>query len=275
MTPTDLEQKYRRLQEIIRELESVAVAFSAGVDSTLLVKVAVDTLGLGKVVAVTGDSSSLARSELEESRALAEEIGVEHVILTTDELDREDYASNPKNRCYHCKSVLFARVSRFIAERGLRAAVHGANVDDRGDYRPGAQAAEEHNVRAPLAEAGLTKADLRILSKQLGLATSDKPASPCLASRIPYGERVTRQKLAMIEAAEAHVRKLGFRECRVRHHSSVARIEVPKDMISKLTVPDVAADLDEHFRSLGFSYVTVDLRGFRSGNLNETESVSV
>ncbi len=270
MKNASLDEKVERMRSILRELESVAVAFSAGVDSTLVLKVAIDTLGPDNVVAVTGRSDSLARAEFDDARKLADAVGAEHVILDTDEFDDPNYTANPTNRCYFCKTTLYTHLERFIAQRGIKAMVNGANADDLGDYRPGHEAAHEHDVRAPAAEAGLTKADVRELSKRLGLPTYDKPASPCLSSRIPYGEEVTPEKLRMVEAAEAFLHdELGIRECRVRHHNTLARIEVPPEFIPLLADPQNAARIDQHFRSLGYNYVSLDLRGFRSGSLNE------
>jgi uncharacterized protein len=269
MTQTALDDKYTRLQRILRDLESVAVAFSAGVDSTLILKVAIDALGPGRVIAVTGRSDSLARAEFEEACAIAANLGAEHKVLDTDEFENPDYLSNPTNRCYFCKTTLYTHLEKFIAERGLKAIVNGINVDDLGDYRPGIEAAREHGVRCPAAEAGLTKADVRELSRRLGLPTHDKPASPCLSSRVQYGEHITPQKLRMIEAAETFLHELGIRECRVRHHDNLARIEVPAEFIPMLAKPDQAARVDAYFRSLGYQYVALDLRGFRSGSMNE------
>jgi uncharacterized protein len=269
MTQTALDDKYTRLQRILRDLESVAVAFSAGVDSTLILKVAIDALGPGRVIAVTGRSDSLARAEFEEACAITATLGAEHVVLDTDEFENPDYVSNPTNRCYFCKTTLYTHLAKFIAERGLKAIVNGINVDDLGDYRPGIEAAREHGVRCPAAEAGLTKADVRELSRRLGLPTHDKPASPCLSSRVQYGEHITPQKLRMIEAAETFLHELGIRECRVRHHDNLARIEVPAEFIPMLAEPDQAARVDAYFRSLGYQYVALDLRGFRSGSMNE------
>jgi len=275
MTQTALDDKYARLQRILRDLESVAVAFSAGVDSTLILKVAIDTLGSGRVVAVTGRSDSLARAEFEEACTLAASLGAEHVVLDTDEFENPDYVSNPTDRCYFCKTTLYSHLEKFIAERGLKAIVNGINVDDLGDYRPGIEAAREHGVRCPAAEAGLTKADVRELSRRLGLPTHDKPASPCLSSRVQYGEHITPEKLRMIEAAETFLHELGIRECRVRHHDNLARIEVPAEFIAMLAEPDQAARVDAYFRSLGYQYVALDLRGFRSGSMNEVIAFGV
>ena len=270
-----LQAKYDRMCEILRSLEHVAVAFSAGVDSTLVLKVALDTLGSPKVIAATGDSESLARAEFDEARRLTEQLGAQHVVLKTDEFQNEDYLANPENRCYYCKTTLYTHLDKYIAEHGINAIVNGINVDDYGDWRPGIQAAEEHQVRAPIAEAGITKAEVRTLSEWLGLPTFDKPASPCLSSRVQYGEPITPEKLGMIERAEALLKSLGFRECRVRHHNNLARIEVPLEDIAKITEPETRARIDACFRELGYNYVTVDLRGFRSGSLNEVISLNI
>jgi uncharacterized protein len=206
------------MQAILRELESVAVAFSAGVDSTLVLKVALDVLGPDNVIAVTGRSDSLARDEFDQAVELATSVGAEHVVLDTDEFQNPNYTSNPANRCYFCKTTLYDHIARLIRDRGLKHIVNGINVDDLGDFRPGIQAAREHEVCCPAAEAGLTKADVRELSRRLGLPTFDKPASPCLSSRVPYGQAVTPEKLRMIEAAEKFLHSLGIRDCRVRHY---------------------------------------------------------
>ena len=269
MADITLDEKYARLRSILGELESVAVAFSGGVDSTLVLKVAMDALGSANVIAVTGRSDSLARAEFDEACALAQAVGARHVILDTDEFENPNYASNPTNRCYFCKTTLYSHLERFIAEHGLKAIVNGINADDLGDYRPGIQAAHEHHVRAPAADAGLTKPEVRELSRRLGLPTSDKPASPCLSSRVPYGESITPQKLRMIEAGEMFLRNLGIRECRVRHHDTLARIEVPVEFIPMLAEAVTATRVDTYFRSLGYHYVAVDLRGFRTGSMNE------
>ncbi len=274
-----LDQKVARLRSILRDLKSVAVAFSAGVDSTLVLKVALDALGPENVVAVTGRSDSLAAAEFEEACKLADQLGAEHVVLDTDEFDNQAYLANPTDRCYFCKTTLYTQLESFIADRGIHAIVNGVNADDLGDFRPGLGAAHEHNVRAPVADAGMTKADVRALSQQLGLPTFDKPASPCLSSRVPYGEPITPEKLRMIEAAELFLRtEIGIRECRVRHHNNLARIEVPPGDISMLAQPDVRDRVDRHFRKLGYAYVALDLAGFRSGSLNEViplESLTV
>jgi len=269
MSDVSVDDKLTRMREILRSLKRVAVAFSAGVDSTFLLKVAVDTLGPGNVVAVTSKSESLAEAEFEQAVKLADQMGVEHVVLETGELQNPDFAANPANRCYFCRTALYDLLDTFIAERGLNAVVNGTNADDSNDWRPGHQAAREHNVRTPCAEAGLTKQDIRVLSKRMNLPTFDKPASPCLASRVPYGEAITAQKLKQIERAEAFLRSLGFRECRVRHHGQLARIEVPASDITRATEPQMRSRIDAALREFGYQYVAIDLRGFRSGSLNE------
>lgn len=266
---TPLDQKAERAREVLRELRRVAVAFSAGVDSTLVLKLALDELGADNVVAVTGRSDSVPRDELDEARRLADSLGAEHVFIHTDEFENADYLSNPTNRCYFCKTTLYQHMSGFLEERGLEVTVNGTNADDLGDYRPGLQAATEHEVRSPLAEAGLTKLEIRELSRQLGLPTHDKPAGPCLSSRVQYGEPITPEKLRRIEAAEACLRRLGFRECRVRHHENLARIEIAPELFARITEVDIAQTIRREFRSLGYLYVTLDLQGFRSGSLNE------
>jgi len=269
MTQPTVDDKLVRLQEILRGLGSVAVAFSAGVDSTFVLKVAIDTLGPQRVVAVTGQSDSLARAEFDEACRLAEQLGAEHCIIETDEFENPDYLDNPSNRCYYCKTSLYTHLEAFIEARGLAAIINGINADDLGDFRPGIQAGKEHGVRAPAAEAGMTKHDIRVLSERFGLPTYDKPASPCLSSRIQYGEAITSEKLRRIEAAEEFLHEMGIRECRVRHHDNLARIEVPLESFEKLTAPDAAARVERRFRELGYHYVTLDLRGFRSGSMNE------
>jgi len=269
MTTQHLDDKLTALRRILVDLKSVAVAFSGGVDSTLVLKVALDTLGRGGVVAVTGRSASLGADEFAEACRLAELLAAEHVVLDTDEFENPAYLSNPQNRCYFCKTTLYTHLDRLVAERGLAAIVNGINADDLSDYRPGIQAAREHAVLCPLAKAGLTKVDVRELSRRLGLPTFDKPAGPCLSSRVPYGEAITPEKLRQIEAAEAFLHELGFRECRVRHHDNLARIEVPPSGIDRLARSDLRIRIEERFRQLGFQYVTLDLRGFRSGSMNE------
>ena len=269
MTDSTLEVKLERMQTILRSLKRVAVAFSAGVDSTFALKVAIDTLGPENVVAVTAKSDSLARAEYDEAIRLAEALGAEHVIIETEEIKDPNYLANPTDRCYYCKSDLYGKLGDFIGFRGLEAVISGINADDYDDWRPGIRAADEHKVRAPCAEAGMTKADIRVLSESMGLPTFDKPASPCLASRVPYGEPITPEKLEQIDRSEAFLHRLGFRECRVRHHGDLARIELPSDNIEQACRPQIRAQIDAALREYGYAYVAIDLAGFRSGSLNE------
>ena len=267
--------KVEEARAILRSLGRVAVAFSGGVDSTFVLKLAVDTLGQANVLAVTGQSASIASAEVEDAIRLAQAIGAEHVVIDTQEFNDPDYIANPTNRCYYCKTELYTRMKPFIAKRGFDAIVNGTNADDLGDYRPGLSAAGEHSVRAPAAEAGLTKPEIRVLSAEMGLPTHDKPAGPCLSSRVQYGESITPEKLRMIEAAETMLHELGFRECRVRHHDKLARIEVPTGQIERLASPDLRMKIDAAFRELGYQYVCIDIRGFRSGSMNEVIAFGV
>lgn len=275
LTTSSTATKVEEARAILQSLGRVAVAFSGGVDSTFVLKLAVQTLGQANVLAVTGRSPSIASAEVEEAVRLAQAIGAEHLVISTQEFDDPDYIANPTNRCYYCKTELYTRMKPFIAERGFDAIVNGTNADDLGDYRPGLSAAGEHSVRAPAAEAGLTKPEIRVLSAEMGLPTHDKPAGPCLSSRVQYGESITPEKLRMIEAAETMLHDLGFRECRVRHHDKLARIEVPAGQIERLASPDLRMKVDAAFRELGYQYVCIDIRGFRSGSMNEVIAFGV
>ena len=264
-----LAEKFAALQDHLRALRAVVVAFSGGVDSALLLGVAVRVLGCERVLAVTGRSPSVPSGELATVAQLAADLGARHEFVDTGEFSDPNYLANPTNRCYFCKSELYSWLVPLAAARGFDAVVSGTNADDLGDYRPGLQAAAERQVRAPLAEVGITKAELRQIAVELGFAFHDKPASPCLSSRIPYGEEVTAEKLRRIDAAETYLRELGFRECRVRHHEKLARIEVAPAELGRFGDPELRERVDQRFRELGFQYVTLDLRGFRSGSLNE------
>ncbi|HEY3364353.1 MAG TPA: ATP-dependent sacrificial sulfur transferase LarE [Symbiobacteriaceae bacterium] len=259
----ELQARYDRLKAILKELGEVLVAFSGGVDSTLLAKVAHDVLG-DRAVAVTADSPSLARRELAEAKALAEAIGMQHWIIPTHELDDPDYAANPENRCYFCKSELFTRLEDLAQQRGFRWLAYGENADDGQGHRPGARAAQEFGVSAPLREAGLTKADIRALSKQLGLPTWDKAAFACLSSRFPVGSEITAEKLRQVEEAEQFLWASGFRQFRVRHHGDIARIEVGSD--ERLRLLDLAESIAARLQQLGFRYTAMDLLGYRTGS---------
>src|SRR5437879_1510629 len=237
--PPDLAAKRDRLLELLGSLQRVAVAFSGGIDSTVVAQAAHLALG-ARAVAVTADSPSVPRAELEEARALAQRIGIRHRVVTTEEFEDPDYVRNDGTRCYYCKSELYGRIEELLPELGVAVICSGANLDDRGDYRPGLKAAGEHAVRHPLQEASFTKADVRALALAWGLPTWDKPASPCLSSRLAPGVEVTRARTAMIEAAETYLRSLGYRECRVRlHEGGLARIEVPADGIARLLDPSI------------------------------------
>jgi uncharacterized protein len=265
---TDLETRFERMQESLRGMRRVAVAFSAGVDSTFVLKAACDALGAENVVAVTGRSDSVAEAELEAAARIAADLGVRHVVLATREFENPRYLANPTNRCYFCKTELYGKLGEFVRAEGYHVVVNGVNADDLSDHRPGLRAAREFGVRAPAAEAGLGKADIRELSRRLGLPTAEKPASPCLSSRVQYGEEITPDKLRRIERAEALLHELGFGECRVRHHGPLARIEVPADRLEELLRPEVRRRIDAGLRALGYLYVTADLGGLSSGSMN-------
>jgi uncharacterized protein len=267
LTP-ELHSKSQRLLENLKGLGSVAVAFSGGIDSTVVARAAQLALG-DQAVAVTADSASVPRAEIAEARQLADLIGIRHRIIPTEEFDDPDYVRNDGSRCYYCKNELFNRIETLLPELGVAVMCSGANLDDQGDYRPGLKAAAEHAVRHPLQEAGFTKDDVRALAQAWGLPIWDKPASPCLSSRLAPGVEVTAERTARVEAAEAYLHDLGFRECRVRlHEGDLARIEVPPDGLAQLTLPEVRENLTRRFRELGFRFVTLDLEGFRSGSLN-------
>ncbi|HET8625959.1 MAG TPA: ATP-dependent sacrificial sulfur transferase LarE [Thermomicrobiales bacterium] len=260
------ERKYARLEAILREMGTVLVAFSAGVDSTLVLKVAHDVLG-DRALGVTGDSASLAPEEFQEARDLVARIGARHLVLRTEELNDPNYAANPTNRCYFCKSELYTKLRRVADDGGIAWIVDGSNADDVGDWRPGMQAARERGVRSPLQEAGLTKAEVREISAHLGLPTADKPAAACLSSRIPYGMEVTVAKLRQIGAAESALRRLGYRGFRVRHHGDVARLEFREDDLDGVLAR--RAEVLAAVKDAGFKYVALDLQGYRMGSLNE------
>ncbi|MBO0700860.1 MAG: ATP-dependent sacrificial sulfur transferase LarE [Zavarzinella sp.] len=274
--PNDIPAKADRLLAVLRSFaDGVAVAFSGGIDSTVVAKAAAIALG-SRAVAVTADSPSVARAELADARRLAALIGIRHEVIRTAEFDNPDYQRNDGSRCYHCKSELYDQILARLPALGVGTVASGANLDDQGDYRPGLVAAAERRVRHPLQEAGFTKADVRALAREWGLPTWDKPASPCLSSRLAPGLAVTPERTARVEAAETYLKALGLRDCRVRlHEGELARIEVPAADVARLAEPDVRAELARQLRELGFRYVTLDLEGFRSGSLNDLVALEV
>lgn len=270
---TGIEAKRDRLVEILRGLGSAAVAFSGGIDSTVVTKAAQLALG-GQAVAVTADSASVPRAEIEEARRLADLIGIRHELVATEEFGDPDYVRNDGTRCYHCKSELYSQIETLLPKLGVATICSGANLDDQGDYRPGLTAAREHAVRHPLQEAGFTKAEVRTLARAWGLPTWDKPASPCLSSRLAPGVEVTRERTARVEAAEEYLKSFGYRECRVRlHEGELARVEIPAQELHRVADAEWREGLVRRLKELGFQFVTLDLEGFRSGSLNTLVSV--
>jgi uncharacterized protein len=271
--PSELAVKRDRLLDVLRGFGSAAVAFSGGIDSTVVAQAAQLALST-RAVAVTADSPSVPRAEIEEARRLAQRIGIRHQVVSTTEFADANYVRNDGSRCYFCKSELYSRIESLLPRLNAAVICSGANLDDQGDYRPGLKAAAEHRVRHPLQEAGFTKADVRALALAWELPTWDKPASPCLSSRLAPGVEVTPQRTARVEAAEAYLHSLGYRECRVRlHEGELARVEVPLAQLSRLLEPAVHQELVRRLKELGFRFVTLDLEGFRSGNLNQLVSL--
>ena len=263
-----LARKEAVLDRALRELPSLIVAYSGGVDSAYLAYAAHKALGAG-ALAVTADSPSYPERHRSLALRLAREFGFNHLVIQTAEMARPEYRANPANRCYYCKHELYTHLTAIAQERGIAAIADGSNADDRGDYRPGRQAAREFGVRSPLDEAGLTKNEIRELSRRAGLPTWDEPASACLSSRIPYFSEVTDEKLRMIERAENVLRDMGFRICRVRHHDTIARLELGREEIARALEPATAEAIDRDLRAIGYAHVTVDLRGYRLGSLND------
>lgn len=268
-TGMELSRKRDQLLSLLSSYGSCAVAFSGGVDSAVVAKAAQLALGEAAVL-VTGTSAAMAEGELEAARALAEFIGLRHVVIATEEFANPSYVANAPDRCFHCKNELYTQIGGLSERLNVRVLVNGANADDLGDFRPGMRAASEHDVSSPLAECGITKQEVRELAAAWKLPVADKPATPCLSSRVAYGQEVTPERLAMIDRAERLLRSLGFHELRVRYHAGdMARIEVPLEELNELCQPEIRTRIVTELQSAGFKFVTLDLAGFRSGNLNQ------
>ena len=260
--------KLERLKEIIGSCEKAVVAFSGGVDSTLLLSVTREVLG-GNMMAVTVVSSFMPDHERKEAHEIANLVGARHEIVSIDENDIEGFTDNPVDRCYICKKFLFSKILEIAGREGIECVMDASNADDTGDFRPGMKAIKELEIRSPLLEAGLTKAEIRELSRERRLPSWGKPAMACLATRVPYGEKITKKKLRQIDEAEEYLRSLGYGNCRVRHHGKLARIEVSPGRIDQLMKPGQRRQVTQHLKGLGFRYITVDLEGYRMGSLNE------
>jgi uncharacterized protein len=263
-----LEDKERKLEEILLALKPVVIAFSGGVDSSYLAFKAHQVLG-DDALAVTAESASVSSQQRRMAALIVSQTGIHHKTIYSREMDRPEYSANPSNRCYYCKDELFAKLKDVALERGHAAVLDGLNVDDLNDFRPGRKAGEEHQVRSPLMEAGLTKDDIRTLSRRAGLPTADMPASACLSSRFPYGVEITEEKLRMVDQGEEALRQMGFDVFRVRHHDHLVRLEFGAEDLKKALDPKIASRLASLFKDLGYKYVTLDLEGYRTGSANE------
>ncbi len=266
MRSCNYEGKLNNLLNLLKEMGNAVIAYSGGVDSTFLLRAA--TLSGIKAIAVTAVSPTMPEHDLQNAKEMTKAMGVTHMIIETSELDRDDFVTNPPDRCFYCKDELFGKLREIAAAGGYRFVLDGSNLDDTSDWRPGRKAAEKHGVRSPLIEAGLRKHDIRELSRRLNLPTWDKPSSPCLSSRFPYGEPITIEALRQVEEAEKFLRSIGFKDLRVRYHRDIARIELEEDDIPRMLEPKTRKAVAEKLKTLGYKFITLDLEGFRSGRLN-------
>ncbi|MGQ9630654.1 MAG: ATP-dependent sacrificial sulfur transferase LarE [bacterium] len=268
----EVDEKLERLRSILKGMERVVIAYSGGVDSTFLTKVATELLG-DNAIAVTATSATYPEWEFREAKDIAAQFGFNHRIINSEELEIEGFSDNPPNRCYYCKGELFGKLLEIAREEGAKYVLDGTNADDLGDFRPGRQAAEELGVRSPLMEAEMSKDDIRLLSKEMGLPTWNKPSFACLSSRFPYGEKISWEKLQKVAKAEEYLRELGIGQLRVRHHDSIARIEVLPSDFPRLCRDEVRGQILRKFKELGYAYVTLDLAGYRTGSMNEVLAI--